>query len=69
MVDLFGGCPEAFDEVGVVEQHLAPNVALAVGEAVVVEVLLPARSVVAEQLQADLVETDETLPEHGDLLI
>lgn len=48
MVDLFRSCAETFDEVGVVKQHLAPYVALAVGDAVVIEMLLPARSVVAE---------------------
>lgn len=48
MVDLFRSCTETFDEVGVVKQHLAPYVALAVGNAVVIEMLLPARSVVAE---------------------
>lgn len=50
MIDLFWGWPKAFYEVGVVKQHLAPYVALAVGETVVVEVLLPARSVIAEEL-------------------
>lgn len=48
MIDLFWGCSETFDEVGVVEQHLAPYVTLAVGKAIVIEVLLPARSVIAE---------------------
>lgn len=48
MVDLFWGCTETFDDVRVVQQHLAPYVALAVGNAIVIEMLLPARSVIAE---------------------
>lgn len=48
MIDLFRNCTETFDEVRVVKQHLAPYVALAVGNAKVIEMLLPARSVIAE---------------------
>lgn len=48
MIDLFRSCTKTFDDVRVVQQHLAPYVALAVGNAIVIEMLLPARSVIAK---------------------
>lgn len=68
MFDVFGEGAMALDDLVVVEQHLTPQVLLVIGDAVIIEVLLPSGQLLAHQPPAQLLKAPQALRKHPALI-